>query len=164
MVKGLGAIKALWLLLLGLWLGMEAGVDFIAAPQLFINLKDNTVLAATLAGKFFRAQNIAGLVIVVLLVVTALALRHDRMFWKAPAILLLVCLMFLLIEVFWIAPQIQDLRGQLGALYGSTSAAPKEDAMKVRFDLMHQVSVIRVLIQLLLGASAFLVAAKRKSA
>ncbi|MCC6546441.1 DUF4149 domain-containing protein [Candidatus Sumerlaeota bacterium] len=163
MVKFLHHLKAFWLLLLGTWIGMEVAVDFIAAPALFINLKDNTVLAAALAGKLFLAQNISGMIIMTILLAVAATMRRDPMFWKVPAILLLICLTFLLVELLWIMPQIHELRSQLGAMYGSTSQAPADDPLRARFDMLHQASVARAMVQLCLGTTAFLIAAKRKA-
>lgn len=160
-MKNPGFLTALWLLVLGLSLGTQAGCNIIA-PQVVFKFVGagipDTAVAGSIAGEVFRILNLSTLILLLALVPSGLGLvRTGLLPPRAPIgiALLLVCLALLLVEVAWITPEIHRLRAELSGLYGNVSLAPREDPLRARFGMLHGLSMVRALVQLILGCIAF---------
>jgi hypothetical protein len=109
--------------LLALWVGALWTVGFVVAPVLFAELDRST--AGSLAGILFRYMNWAGLGIGgFLLARNRLAARHRT----APALLLMLISVSILVNHFGITPEISALR--------EAGFAPASDAA-TRFGRLH---------------------------
>ena len=124
-------------ILLALWVGALWTVGFMVTPVLFAELDRPT--AGSIAGILFRYMNWAGLGIGgFLLARNRLATRHRT----APALLLLLMLVSILINHFGIAPEIAALRE-------ASFAAGSEAA--TRFGRLHAAASVLYLINALFG-------------
>jgi hypothetical protein len=126
--------------LLALWVGALWTVGFVVAPVLFAELDRHT--AGTIAGILFRYLNFAGLCIgAFLLLRNRLTARSP---YDAPALLLVLMLLSILINEFGFAPEIAALR-EAGFAEGSEAAA--------RFGRLHGAASVLYLINALFGVT-----------
>ncbi|MBI5462571.1 MAG: DUF4149 domain-containing protein [Gammaproteobacteria bacterium] len=126
-------------ILLALWIGALWTVGLVVAPVLFAELDRHT--AGTIAGILFRYLNFAGLCIGgFLLLRNRLSVARAT----APAILLVLMLLSILINEFGFAPEIAALRGA-GFAEGSEAAA--------RFGRLHGAASVLYLINALFGVT-----------
>lgn len=152
------------LLLMAFHLGINVGVNFLAAPVPFAfvgNGVQDSAVAGEMAGTIFgRAHQIA-LVLLPLAVVCVLLTRPFATEIQRTAILggLAMMVGLLLLELFYITPQIRGLRESLGAQYGTVSAAPRDDPERARFGMLHGLSMMRALVEALLAIVVFVAGA-----
>lgn len=129
--------------LLALWIGALWTVGFLVAPVLFAELDRHT--AGTVAGTLFHYLNYAGLVIgAFLLLRNRLTAAH----LSAPALLLVLMLLSILINEFGFAPEIAALR--------EAGFAPGSEAAK-RFGLLHGAASVLYLSNALFGATLLVI-------
>lgn len=135
--------SALERVLLALWVGALWTVGFVVAPVLFAELDRAT--AGTLAGILFHYLNFAGLLI------GGLLLARNRLVAgsaNAPALLLALMLVSILINEFGFAPQIAALR-EAGFAAGSEAAA--------EFGRLHAAASVLYLINALFGVTLLVI-------
>lgn len=126
-------------ILLALWVGALWTVGFLVAPVLFSELDRHT--AGSIAGILFHYLNLAGLLIGGFLLVRN---RRAEQAATAPALLLVLMLLSILINEFGFAPEIAALR-ETGFAAGSETAK--------RFGLLHGAASVLYLINALFGAT-----------
>lgn len=126
-------------ILLALWVGALWTVGFMVAPVLFAELDRHT--AGSIAGILFHYLNVAGLLIGGFLLVRN---RWAARSATAPALLLVLMLLSILINEFGFAPEIAALR-EAGFAEGSEAAQ--------RFGLLHGAASVLYLINALFGAT-----------
>lgn len=155
--------RVIWLLWLGVWLGAGLSSYFFAAPAIFEfvgSVLADSSEAGTLAGAVFARQSAMTLLVLPVLLGGWGWLGRGTSRRAQWAVLLLLGAAFLLalLEAFYITPQIETLRMELGARFGTVAAAPGEDPDRRRFGMLHGASMVRALVELLLGGVAFLLA------
>lgn len=136
--------ESLYIIAVTLWVGGLWAIGFIAAPSLFVSLKDR-VLAGTLAGNLFGliawvGMACAAYLLVYFAVSLRWSLRNSRPFWLVLAMFALV-----LAGHFGIQPILIQLK---------TEALPlsvMESALKSRFAFWHGIAGGLYVLQSLLG-------------
>lgn len=138
--------SALERVLLALWIGALWTVGFVVAPVLFAELDRQT--AGSIAGILFHYLNFAGLLIGAFLLV-----RNRRMPTSAtaPALLLVLMLVSIIINEFGLAPEIAALR-EAGFAAGSAAAE--------RFGRLHAAASVLYLINALFGLTLLVISVK----
>lgn len=142
-------LRVLESILLALWVGALWTVGFGVAPVLFAELDRHT--AGSIAGILFHYLNLAGLLIGGFLL---LRNRLNAAAATAPALLLALMLLGILINEFGFAPAIAALR-EAGFAPGSAEAR--------RFGLLHGAASVLYVINALFGLT-LLVIWERRSA
>lgn len=132
--------------LLALWVGALWTVGFMVAPVLFAELDRHT--AGSIAGILFHYVNLAGLVI------GGFLLLRNRLSARAtaPALLLALMLLLILINEFGFAPEIAALRAT-GFAEGSSQAR--------RFGLLHAAASVLYLVNALFGLTLLVIWERR---
>lgn len=139
--------SALERVLLALWVGALWTVGFVVVPVLFAELDRPT--AGTIAGILFHYLNFAGLLIGAFLLVRN---RRAPKSATAPALLLVLMLVSILINEFGLAPEIAALR-EAGFATGSEAAA--------RFGRLHAAASVLYLINALFGLTLLVIWERR---
>lgn len=134
-------------ILLALWVGALWTVGFLVAPVLFAELDRHT--AGSIAGILFHYLNLAGLLIGGFLL---LRNRRAERAATAPALLLVLMLLSMLINEFGFAPEIAALR-EAGFVEGSEQAR--------RFGLLHGAASVLYLINALFGMTLLVIWERR---
>ncbi len=156
-------VFAVWALLLGTWIG-TVGYNFVAATVLFNYVGkgvESSAVAGSIAGDIFELQGLFGLAVMVTSCTMMLYLGQRGLFGGRHRVvigLLAAVLVLILVEMFWVTPTIHELRVELGQQFGSVSDAPEGNPLRQRFGMMHGVSAMRALGELVLGGGAFLLA------
>ena len=140
-------LAALERVLLALWVGALWTVGFVVAPVLFAELDRPT--AGTIAGILFHYLNFAGLLIGAFLLVRN---RRTPKSATAPALLLVLMLVSILINEFGLAPEIAVLR-EAGFAAGSEAAT--------RFGRLHGAASVLYLINALFGLTLLVIWERR---
>jgi hypothetical protein len=122
----------------------------------------DTATAGTAAGALFHGQMLITSVVLLLMIATAApnldTFTRGARNWILAALTLGAVL--LLLEMFWISPTIHDLRATLGEQYGTVSAAPRDDPNRKLFGMLHGLSMLRALGEMIC-ATVIAVAAAR---
>jgi hypothetical protein len=154
---------SLWSLAVGAWVGTVA-FGFIAAFAIFElvgNVLPDSASAGSIAGALFAPQMVLGIVVlgaaIPLAALHQRAGRFRRMGWLI-VVLLTVALACTLLEMFWITPTVRDIRIELGQEFGSVYEAPTDHPLRRRFGMMHGVSAMRAMAELVCGVVAFVLA------
>ncbi|MBI1290070.1 DUF4149 domain-containing protein [bacterium] len=151
-------LPSLILILSGLWLGSHIATGLIGAPAMF-RLVDEGVLtsasAGTAAGALFHGQMLLSQIMLVLLAATISAARHGfaPRARTALTVALIVAALLVLAEVLWITPQIHHLREILREEFGSVAAAPKDFPARRTFGMLHGLSMLRALGEMICAAT-----------
>ncbi len=123
------------LLLTTLWLGGTILIGFLAVPVLFATINDR-VLAGMVAGEIFTLLRYISIGIMVVLLLLQTRYRNLLKQWAGR--LLLVILMLLLLDQFWLHPAMAELKAN--GLAGSE-----------QFSRMHHTASILFSVNALLG-------------
>lgn len=152
------------LLLAAIHLGINVGVNFLAAPVPFAFVENgvrDSAVAREMAGTFFSRAHRVAFVLLPLAVISALLARPFTARIQKVAILggLTLLVALLLVETLYITPEIRRLRESLGVQYGTVSAAPRDDPERARFGMLHGLSMMRALVDALLAFAVFVAGA-----
>jgi hypothetical protein len=156
------------LLLVGLWLGASLFFSFVVAPGVFAVLRDSTALyanhlAGTIVTRNLSVINTSGLVLSLLLLLSAFAFRSST----RRAALLGEVISLVLIGVStgvgqWvIAAKMLALRQQMGRPIDETAAG---DPLRVAFNSLHVYSVAALTVAMFAALVAFIFIARRARA
>jgi len=128
-------------LLLALWVGIMAGIGYVAAPVLFKTL-DEKKLAGNLAGEMFYVVMIVGLVIGILLLILRYKDEGVELFKQWRGGLLLLMFSLVAATLFVLLPMISEVKA-LGLAEGSDSAK--------KFGMLHGASSLIYMITVISG-------------
>lgn len=126
-------------LLAGLWLGAACFFSFAVAPSAFAVL-ENRELAGSLVSRTLMIVNLSGLVIGLILLLSAFVKREGLapFFVWAERFLLLLLTLACAIGQFVIALWMSFVRAQIGK---SIEEVALDDPLRMQFDKLHQYSV-----------------------
>ena len=126
-------------LLIGLWLGAACFFSFAVAPSAFAVL-ENRELAGAIVSRTLMIVNLSGLVISLLVLAMSFIKRPNLTpFWLwTERFLLLLLTLACAVGQFVIAVWMNMIRNEAGKPISELAA---DDALKLRFDNLHQYSV-----------------------
>lgn len=154
------ALRFLFRLSLGVWVGAIVSVSFLVAPTAFRLLPREA--AGSVMGIVFTSYYVMGVVLglVALACVVALALRSRWDFGRKAAVLLLLAMVAAAGHNRWnVAPKIVAVRAQLW----SAPAEADTQALRARMDGLHHVSVMLNGAMLLMGIALIGLEARREN-
>jgi len=127
-------------LLITLWAGSLWAVGYLAAPLLFATLPDRT-LAGTIAGSLFRAEAWLSLAcgILLLAIFRSDTTLQGRTICTRIVIVMLVCVV---VGYFGLQPFMAEIRAA-----AAQAGGVMDDAMRMRFGVLHGVASIIYLLQ-----------------
>lgn len=127
-------------LLITLWAGSLWTVGYLAAPLLFATLPDRT-LAGTIAGSLFRAEAWLSLAcgILLLAIFRSDTTLQSRTICTRIVIVMLVCVV---VGYFGLQPFMAEIRAA-----AAQAGGVMDDAMRMRFGVLHGVASIIYLVQ-----------------
>ena len=127
-------------LLITLWAGSLWTVGYLAAPLLFATLPDRT-LAGTIAGSLFRAEAWLSLAcgILLLAIFRSDTTLQSRTICTRIVIVMLVCVV---VGYFGLQPFMAEIRAA-----AAQAGGVMDDAMRMRFGVLHGVASIIYLLQ-----------------
>jgi len=127
-------------LLITLWAGSLWTVGYLAAPLLFATLPDRT-LAGTIAGSLFRAEAWLSLAcgILLLAIFRSDTTLQSRTICTRIVIAMLVCVV---VGYFGLQPFMAEIRAA-----AAQAGGVMDDAMRMRFGVLHGVASIIYLLQ-----------------
>ena len=122
---------------LGTWVGSVIFFAAIVAPAAFTVLS-NTDQAGAIVGLALGRLHLLGMVAgVIYLLATALSGHSAKALLRPAPLLVFAMILLTFVSQFWVVSTMEALRGQMG----SVAATPPTDALRVRFDRLHTVSV-----------------------
>ncbi len=127
-------------LLITLWAGSLWTVGYLAAPLLFATLPDRT-LAGTIAGSLFRAEAWLSLAcgILLLAIFRSDSTLQSRTICTRIVIVMLVCVV---VGYFGLQPFMAEIRAA-----AAQAGGVMDDAMRMRFGVLHGVASVIYLLQ-----------------
>jgi Domain of unknown function (DUF4149) len=144
-------VKSSAVVVTALWVGVLFCLGFIVAPYLFVLAAKNspavpnTGVAADLIGPLLYSSDVISLVVAALLVAALIYLRRrgevtlgGRLYLSEIGVA--VAAVCAAINYWWLAPQLNGIRGELAERYGAFHLADKTDPLFVRFNGLHQTS------------------------
>ncbi len=138
-------LRAVRLLLIAAWCGLTWTAGYVVAPLLF-RMLDDRLLAGSIAGELFRIQAWVSVVVALLLLWSALAVRRGALWRDAEVRIVFGMLLCTLVGYFALQPLMHGLR-ELMAAHGSEVP----DSIRSRFAVVHGVSAVFYLAHSLLG-------------
>lgn len=156
------ALRFVFRLALGTWVGAIVAVSFLVAPTAFRLLPRES--AGSVMGAVFGGYYLMGVVLglVALAAVVALAARSRWDAGRWAAVLLLAGMIAAAAHNRWnVAPRIIDARGQLWQ--AQSGGADGTGALRERLDQLHHVSVMLNGAMLLMGVALIGLEARREN-
>jgi hypothetical protein len=144
-------VKSSAVVVTALWVGVLFCLGFIVAPYLFVLAAKNSPavpnsgVAADLIGPLLYSSDVISLVVGAGLVAALVYLRRrgevtlgGRLYLSEIGVA--VAAICAAVNYWWLAPQLNGLRGELVERYGAFHLADKADPLFVRFNGLHQTS------------------------
>jgi Domain of unknown function (DUF4149) len=157
---GLTIVRDVRLLLIAIWLGAAVGFSFAVAPSAFAVLPTHE-LAGNLVTRTLGIVNVAGLVVSLLLLVSAFIGRSttSRRAWLLEVLSLVVVALTTFVGHWVINARLLALRRSLGRPIDDVAT---NDPVRVAFNSLHGYSVAALGLGMIAGALALLLIARRR--
>ncbi len=143
----------------GLWIGAAVFFSFAVAPSVF-SVLNSREMAGAVVNRTIEILNLSGLVIALVLFATSFAFRQraGRVRVWSERLLLIVLAGACAFGQFYVAAQIQNIRGQLGRPIDEIAI---DNPLRVAFNNLHETSVTVLSIAMISGLIIFFLLAQR---
>lgn len=143
-------LRAIEFLCLGLWLGADAFLSFVVAPNAFLILGDRDA-AGLMVGYSLARLHFAGIFLGVIFFVTRLLRTRDfASFTTAAALCVVLMVALTAASQFTVSNKMEGLKRQMVSVQNT----PETDPRRVEFNRLHHLSVAYEGAVLLLGFAA----------